>query len=142
MDLEETTDCTRLSSAVCNRWVHLLSDPHPTVGRVGGEEFRPAVDGTEDGRGRRLAQTTERRLGHGVADVAQGDHVVGPRPAIAQDALDDLQLALRADLARVALAATLVGEEAGQHVDDVAQVDVYKRQGSYSVGSTKASAAW
>src|SRR5215831_10713881 len=64
--------------------------------------------------GRRLAEPTDRRVAHGLGDVAKQHHIgLAIAARRVKHALEDLLLALGADAARDALTARLVAEEPG-----------------------------
>src|SRR3990172_114300 len=77
------------------------------------QQLRPALDRREHGRAGRHPQTTQRGVGHGEADILEDLQIVGS-PLTAHDSLQYFELTLCAELARIALATRLVGEEMGQ----------------------------
>ncbi len=81
-----------------------------------------AVKGRANGAVGGLAKTTNTGIVHRLAYIAQQDEVAGPGTALGQ-AIDDLHLALRSDLAGVALAARLVGKEMPNALEHLPNLD-------------------
>jgi len=74
------------------------------------EKLRPQFDGGQHGARRRLAKSTQAGIRHGPGYILQPTKISGQSSAI-RKAFQDRELPLRADLARIALAAGFVSEE-------------------------------